>query len=209
MSIIITKDILTKIGVSSANNTDQLVSALNDTLTKYQINTHLRISHFLAQTLHESGGFGVFKENLNYSADGLRKVFGKYFTTDDIANEYSRKPESIANRVYADRMGNGNEASGDGWRYRGMGAIQLTGKDNRISLSRALNVDFVGKDSELLYQFPYAIESAGWYWNSRSLNADADKDDIISITKKINGGTNGLDDRKNWLTKCKTIISVN
>jgi len=202
----ITKEILARIGVSPSNNTDQLVSALNDTLTQYQINTNLRIVHFLAQALHESGGFGTFKENLNYSADSLKKVFGKYFPTDDIASIYARNPEKIANRVYANRMGNGNEASGDGWRYRGMGAIQLTGKDNRVLLSKALGLDFLNKDSELLWQLPNAVKSAGWYWNSRNLNADADKDDIISITKKINGGTNGLNDRKNWLTKCKACI---
>ena len=207
MATTITKEILAKIGVSTANNTDQLVSALNDTLTKYQINTNLRICHFLAQTLHESGTFKFFIENLNYSADGLMKVFGKYFPTMDLANQYAKNPQKIANRVYANRMGNGDEATGDGWRYRGMGAIQLTGKNNRISLSKALNLDFIGKDSELLHQFPYAIESAGWFWNSLQLNTYADKDDILTITKKINGGTNGLDDRKNWLVKCKDIIN--
>ena len=207
MPTTLTKEILAKIGVSTANNTDQLVAALNDTLIKYQINTKLRVCHFLAQTLHESAGFGVFKENLNYSADGLMKVFGKYFPTIDLANQYARNPQKIANRVYANRMGNGDEPSGDGWRYRGMGAIQLTGKNNRILLSKDLNFDFVNTDSELLYQFPYAIESAGWFWNSQQLNTYADKDDILSITKKINGGTNGLDDRKNWLAKCKANIN--
>ena len=192
--------------VSARVYSDDLQQALNDTLCKYTIDSDLRVNHFLAQILNESGGLTHFVENVNYSAERLVVIFPHYFPNNDIADGYAHQPEKIANRVYANRMGNGDEASGDGWKFRGMGAIQITGKSNRVSLSKDLGKDFIGVDSELLIYLPYSILSAGWYWNSRNLNALADNDDIVGITKAINGGTIGLEERKAWLEKCKSVI---
>jgi putative chitinase len=183
---------------------EALLAAINEVLAKYNINTPLRIQHFLAQIYTESGGLTVFKENLNYSNTGLRRVFGKYFTELQ-ALHYQRKPEMIANRVYANRLGNGPESSGDGWKYRGKGAIQITGKANYQSLSNDLGVDFV-TNPQLLETIPYSIISAGWFWDKAKLNAVADKDDVLAVSRKINGGTNGLDHRKKWLEHFKKVI---
>ena len=177
---------------------------LNDTLTKYSINTPLRICHFLAQVLHESADLTATKEGLNYSADGLLKTFGKYFD-EETAKVYEHKPDMIASRVYANRMGNLDEKSQDGYKYSGRGFIQITGKENYDSLSKEFGVDFL-KSPGLIATPEYSFLSAGWFWGKKGLNSFADKDDILSITKKINGGTNGLDDRKNYLTKCKKVI---
>lgn len=182
------------------------IDALNSLLPKYDINTPLRISHFLAQVLHESGHLKYNKENLNYSASALRSVFGKYFKTDEEANDYARQPERIANRVYANRMGNGNEASGDGWKYAGKGLIQLTGKANYTECGTSLGLDLISCPEAIITSPDACVETTCWFWNKHNLNLLADKDDIIAITKKINGGLNGIDDRKELLASAKSIL---
>jgi putative chitinase len=179
------------------NNKDHagLMNAFNKVFEKYEINTKERVAGFLAQCGHESLDFTVLKENLNYGAKGLRGTFGKYFPDDATAAKYERKPEMIANRVYASRMGNGNEASGDGYKFRGRGAIQLTGCSNYTAFAKD-----VGKtiDETIVYleTLEGAIESACWFWKKNGLNEIADKKDITLMTKRINGGTIGLEDRK-------------
>lgn len=171
--------------------------ALCQLLPDYEINTPQRIAAFMAQCAHESGGFTALKENLNYRAVTLRKIFPKYFPTDEIANYYANLPnkqEAIANKVYANRMGNGDEASGDGYRYCGRGLIQLTGKDNYSWFAASLGIT-PDEASEYLQTFEGAAQSACWFWESNNLNQWADKGDILTLTKRINGGTIGLDDR--------------
>lgn len=188
------------------NKTPQVwVDALNDILPKYGINTLNRVSGFLAQCGHESNGFTVLKENLNYSVDGLLKVFPKYFKTKEIATQYARKPEKIASRVYANRIGNSDEASGDGWKYRGRGALQNTGKSNYVELSKLFQKTL---DETVAYlETPKgAIEGACVFWKTRKLNEVCDTDDILKMTKIINGGTHGLEDRKAKYTKAKALL---
>jgi putative chitinase len=168
--------------------------ALNMILPEYDINTPQRVAAFLAQCAHESGGFRFLKENLNYKAASLRKVFPKYFPTDALAAEYANKPERIANRVYGGRMGNGPEESGDGWRYCGRGLIQLTGKQNYTNFAASIETP-VEEAAEYLSTFEGAVQSACWFWESNNLNQWADKGDILTLTKRINGGTIGLEDR--------------
>jgi putative chitinase len=171
--------------------------ALAQLLPDYDINTPQRIAAFVAQCAHESGGFTALKENLNYKAVTLRKIFPKYFPDDAIANHYASLPnkqEAIANKVYASRMGNGDEASGDGYRYCGRGLIQLTGKNNYQSFADSLEMD-VEDVPEYLATFEGAAQSACWFWESNNLNQWADKGDILTLTKRINGGTIGLEDR--------------
>ena len=182
------------------------IDALNKVLPQYEITTKLRLCHFLAQILHESGNLKYKCENLNYSAKALRSVFGKYFKTDEIANQYARKPEKIANRVYANRMGNGDEASGDGWLRRGRGLIQLTGTDNYKACSKALNVDLMKNPDLIISNAEICVKTACWFWNKNNLNDLADRDDIKTITKRINGGYNGIDDRTDILKRAKSII---
>jgi putative chitinase len=158
-----------------------------------------RAAHFFAQTAHESGGFKAFSENLNYSAKGLRGIFRKYFPTDALARAYERKPEKIANRVYANRMANGPEASGDGWKYRGRGALQLTGKANYQAFA-----DYIGRPDVMtnpdLVAGELCFESALWFFDKNKLWGICDQGTgdaaILALTKRINGGTHGLDDRK-------------
>ena len=168
--------------------------ALSAILPDYDINTPQRVAAFLAQCAHESGGFVFLKENLNYKAASLRKVFPKYFPDDAIAATYAGKGEMIANRVYANRMGNGDEASGDGFRYCGRGLIQLTGKDNYTFFAASIEVP-VEEASEYLQTFEGAVQSACFFWDQNNLNTWADKGDILTLTKRINGGTIGLEDR--------------
>lgn len=175
-------------------------------LNSYHVNTPIRIAHFMAQIEHESN-LNPISENLNYSAEGLAKTFKKYFPTTQLANSYARQPQKIANRVYADRMGNGSESSGDGWKFRGRGFIQITGKNNYTVLSKDTRVDFVS-NPDLLLQEANSMISALWFWNVNKLNALADKDDIVSVTKRINGGTNGLDHRRQLLTKYKKELGI-
>jgi putative chitinase len=171
--------------------------ALEQLLPDYEINTPQRIAAFIAQCAHESGGFRAIKENLNYKAVTLRKIFPKYFPTDDLANAYASMPnkqEAIANRVYANRMGNGDEHSGDGYRYCGRGLIQLTGKQNYQNFADSIETS-VEDASEYLATFEGAAQSACWFWESNNLNRFADVGDIKGLTKAINGGYIGLDDR--------------
>lgn len=173
---------------------DQWYEAISEILPEYQINTPQRVAAFLAQCAHESGGFVFLKENLNYKAASLRKVFPKYFPDDSIAAAYANKPEMIANRVYANRMGNGDEHSGDGWRYCGRGLIQLTGKDNYTFFAASIDVP-IEEAAEYLQTFEGAVQSACFFWEQNNLNQWADKGDILTLTKRINGGTIGLEDR--------------
>jgi putative chitinase len=168
--------------------------ALCKILPDYDINTPMRAAAFIAQCAHESGGFRAIKENLNYRAVTLRKVFPKYFPNDEIANQYAGKPEMIANRVYGGRMGNGPEASGDGFKYCGRGLIQLTGKDNYTRYAQSLEIS-EEEAAEHLTTFEGCVQSAAWFWEANNLNQWADKGDILTLTKRINGGTIGLEDR--------------
>jgi len=172
----------------------QWYEAVSSILPEYEINTPQRVAAFLAQCAHESGGFVFLKENLNYKAPSLRKVFPKYFPDDATAAAYANKPEKIANRVYANRMGNGDESSGDGWRYCGRGLIQLTGKDNYTFFAASLDIP-VEEASEYLQTFEGAVQSACFFWEQNNLNKWADAGDILTLTKRINGGTIGLEDR--------------
>jgi putative chitinase len=173
---------------------DQWYAALEQLLDDYEINTPQRVAAFVAQCAHESGNFVFIKENLNYKAASLMKTFGKYFPTADIAAQYANKPERIANRVYANRMGNGDEASGDGWRYCGRGLIQLTGKDNYTFFAGSMDIP-VEEAAEYLATFEGAAQSACWFWETNNLNRYADSGDIKGLTRAINGGYIGLEDR--------------
>jgi len=154
-----------------------------------------RVAAFLAQVAHESGGFTAVKENLNYGAKGLMTTFKKYFPNEELAKQYERKPEKIANRVYANRMKNGDEASGDGFKFRGRGLIQLTGRDNYTRFAKSIGKSL--DDTVLFLETPEgAVTSAGWFWDTNKLNIYCDKDDFVGLTKRINGGTIGLADRK-------------
>lgn len=170
----------------------------------YHVNTPLRIAHFMCQLEHESG-LKPISENLNYSAKRLLEVFPKYFKTTGIAIEYGNQKEKIANRVYANRIGNGDEASGDGYKFRGRGFLQITGKDNYLMLSKDARIDCFDTP-DILLEEANAMISALWFFSKNNLFKYADADDIISITKKINGGLNGIEDRILLLKKYKTIF---
>ena len=174
---------------------DHWFQALTDILPEYEITTPQRVAAFLAQCAHESGGFVFLKENLNYKAASLRRVFPKYFPDDATAAHYAGKGEMIANRVYANRMGNGDETSGDGFRYCGRGLIQLTGKNNYTFFAGSLDIP-VEEASEYLQTFEGAVQSACFFWEQSKLNQYADSGDILTMTKRINGGTIGLEDRQ-------------
>jgi putative chitinase len=186
---------------------DQWYEALSAILPEYGINTPERVAAFIAQCAHESGGFKFLKENLNYKAESLLKVFPKYFKTLDEARAYEKKPEKIANRIYGNRMGNGNEASGDGFRYCGRGLIQLTGKENYSWFAASLEIP-VEEASEYLETFEGAVQSACWFWEENKLNQWADKKDILTLTKRINGGTIGLDDRIKHFNHALHVLGV-
>jgi putative chitinase len=173
---------------------DQWHKALSQLLPDYEINTPQRIAAFMAQCAHESGEFLFLSENLNYKAASLRKIFGKYFPDDATAAAYEKKPEKIANRIYASRMGNSDEASGDGYKYRGRGLIQVTGKQNYTWFAASLQIT-PEEAAEYMGTFEGAAQSACWFWETNKLNDWADKGDIVTLTKKINGGTIGLEDR--------------
>ena len=181
-------------------------TALQQLLPQYEINTPDRIAAFLAQCAHESGGFVFIKENLNYRWQSLRKVFPKYFPTDALAQQYEKQPQKIANRVYANRMGNGPEESGDGWRFCGRGLIQVTGRDNYSWFAASLQIS-PEEASEYMETFEGAAQSACWFWESNNLNQWADKQDILTLTKRINGGTIGLEDRKKHYEHCLHVLA--
>ena len=171
--------------------------ALEQLFPDYEINTPKRMAAFIAQCSHESAGFTALVENLNYRWQSLRRVFPKYFPNDELAQDYASRPnkqEAIANRIYASRMGNGDEASGDGFRYRGRGLIQLTGKHNYTWFAASLEIT-PEEATEYLTTFEGAAQSACWFWETNKLNQWADAGDIVTLTKRINGGTIGLDDR--------------
>lgn len=193
---------------ASQENINKYLGALNGEMSKFDINSPLRAAHFIAQLAHESGSFHYSSENLNYSAKALRAVFGKYFPTDELAEEYARQPEKIASRVYAERMGNGDEASGEGWMYRGRGLIQLTGKDNYTNCGKATGMDLVSAPDQLAENADAAVAAAGWFWDMRKLNGYADEDDVKAITKRINGGYNGLEDREAYLARAKKVLGI-
>lgn len=172
----------------------QWVEPLEEVFHRYEMNTPARQAAFIGQCAHESANFKVLEENLNYSAEGLMKTWPSRFPTLEAAQPYHRNPEKIANKVYAGRMGNGPEESGEGWLYHGRGLIQLTGKDNYMLASDALQQDFI-YSPDLVLAPRWAALTAGWYWNKRQLNKEADAKDFVAMTKKINGGTIGLDDR--------------
>lgn len=168
--------------------------ALSILLPDYDINSPMRVAAFLAQCGHESGGFKFLKENLNYRAESLVRQWPKYFPTIEIARQYERQPEKIANRAYANRMGNGDEASGDGWRFCGRGLIQLTGRNNYQDFADSIETP-VEEVPDYLGTFEGAAQSACWFWETNSLNREADVGFIKTMTKKINGGYIGLEDR--------------
>ena len=176
---------------------DSVIEQIPDTAQKFEINTPLRLAHFLAQCGHESGGFKATQENLNYSASGLKGIFGKYFKESGLAESYQRNPQKIASRVYGGRMGNGPESTGDGYKFRGRGYIQLTGKDNYTAFGKSINEDMAANPDKVASH--YALLSAAWFFNKNGLHKIADQgstDEVVtSITKRVNGGTNGLPDR--------------
>ena len=173
---------------------DHWYHAFEQLLPDYEINTPLRVAHFVAQCAHESGNFNFIEENLNYRAASLMSVFKKYFPTQELAQQYEKKPEKIANRVYANRMGNGDEASGDGYRYRGRGLIQLTGKDNYTFFAGSLGIP-VEEAAAYMATFEGAAQSACFFWEQNKLNRFADANDVKGLTRAINGGFIGLEDR--------------
>ena len=202
------QEILTIAPQANRGRAGEFVEVFNVFAEKFGVNTKLRAAHFIAQVLHESAYLTRVTENLNYSADGLLKVFPKYFTRSNVGL-YARNPQKIGNRVYANRMGNGSEGSGDGYRYRGRGLIQLTGRSNYQAYQKSgyCNGDLMGHP-EWLGQSPGHTKSALWYWWKRGLNTLADSDDVVAVTRRINGGLNGLDERKKLLVKVKTVLGL-
>ena len=194
------------VGDFAESQSADILPILNDILTDYEINkSPKRFCHFMAQIAHESAHFTAMEENLRYSARGLWRVFPKYFDSFEHAKDFQGQAERIANRVYANRMGNGSEESGDGWRYRGRGFIQLTGRDNykrigdRIKLPLETDPDLITRDLAV------AVRVAADYWDSRNLNKAADLDDLLAVTRGVNGGYNGLSDRKTLLKRARAI----
>lgn len=179
--------------------------SLNKFLPSYSIDTDFRIAQFLAQTYVESAAYTALTENLNYGAAGLMRTWPKRFPNQQIANEYARNPEKIANVVYANRLGNGNQASGDGWRYLGRGLIQITGKYNYNLFAESVDID-IEQVADYLVTFDGAVQSACWYWSTHNLNQYADIQDTDRVTLIINGGTNGLLERKNSYSNALSIL---
>jgi len=185
----------------------QWVEPLEEVFHRYEINTPERQAAFIGQCAHESMNFTRLEENMNYSAEALMKTWPGRFPTMEVAKQYARNPEKIANKVYGGRMGNGTEETGDGWLYHGRGLIQLTGKDNYTLAGDALNMDFIHSPDYVLVP-KYAALTAGWYWNKRQLNKEADAKDYTGMTKKINGGTIGLDDRVAHIKHAQEVLTA-
>lgn len=183
------------------------IPALNDTFARFQIATPLQQAAFIGQCGHECGQFKVLEENLNYRAETLMKLWPKRFPIREVADQYARNPKKIANKVYSGRMGNRDEASGDGYRFRGRGCIQLTGHANYFHASQALGVDFV-KEPDLVATPQYAALTAGWFWDTQKLNRFADARDWTALTKKINGGTIGLEDRIKHINHALDVLTT-
>ena len=187
---------------------DAVIAQIPDTAKKFNITNNLRLAHFLAQCGHESGGFKAVSENLNYGAKGLRSIFSKYFVTEAKALEYERKPEKIANLVYGNRMGNGAESSGEGYKFRGRGYIQLTGKSNYSNFAKFIGEDTVANPDLISTKYPLA--SAAFFFNSNNLWAICDKGadtaTVTAVTKRVNGGTIGLPDRLKHFTEYYNLL---
>jgi len=201
----ITPELLTKAKICDKGAAEKWAPFLAAAAEKYEINTPLRVAGWLTQCAHESNNFRNLVENLNYSQDGLLKTFPKYFTTLEAAI-YARKPEKIANRVYQARMGNASELSGDGWKYRGRGLIQLTGKAQYKAYSQVSHVDVL-ENPDLVATPEHAAMTAAWFWKTNGLNDLADSRDIIGMSKRVNGGTNGLEHRKQLYAQITTAIA--
>jgi putative chitinase len=188
---------------------DAVIAMIPDTAAKFGINTPLRLAHFLAQCGHESAGFKATQENLNYSAKGLMGIFKKYFPTEALAKQYERNPQKIASKVYGGRMGNGTEATGEGYKFRGRGYIQLTGKDNYTAFGKSIGEDIVSNPD--VVSGKYALLSAAWFWSNNGLNKLADggsADTVVTtITKRVNGGTIGLPDRIKHFKEYYSLLS--
>lgn len=176
---------------------DSVIAQIPEIITKFEINTTFRLAHFLGQAMHESGNFKVVNENLNYSSDRLMVIFPKYFKGKKV-EDYNRNPEKIANLVYGNRMGNGSESTGEGYKFHGRGFIQLTGKDNYTSFGKSIGEDITSNPD--LVSTKYALASAAWFFQNRKINATSDKGvtdaAITAVTKLVNGGTIGFDERK-------------
>jgi putative chitinase len=189
---------------------DTVYSEIQSVIDMFGINTPTRLSHFLGQCAHESGNFKFNTENLNYSSKGLLTVFPKYFKQSGLAEAYARNPERIASRVYANRMGNGAEGTGDGWKFRGRGYIQLTGKNNYTVFDAFVKDDIISNPDLVAKKYP--LLSAAWFFHKNKLNSISDKglDEtvILQLTKRINGGTNGLQDRIKYTNKFGKILGV-
>ncbi len=200
-------EMLKEMGVSE-NDAHQYIGDLEDLLPNYGIaKSKVRLAHFFSQVLHESGCMRFDMENLNYSSKALRAVFDKYFKTKKQADACARQPEKIANKVYAKRMGNGSESSGDGWKYRGRGLIQLTGKDNYKAFAKWIDDTSILDDPDIVAS-EYAVHSAVFYWDKNKLNKIADQDDVKKLTKRINGGDNGLAHRRELLNKANGLLAM-
>ena len=188
---------------------DAVIAQIPDTASKFQINTPLRLAHFLAQCGHESGGFRATQENLNYSAKGLNGIFKKYFPTEAAAKAYERQPAKIASKVYGGRMGNGPESTGEGYKFRGRGYIQLTGKENYTAFGKSINEDICSNPDKVASS--YALLSAAWFFNKNGLHKMADEGatDLVvtKITKRVNGGTIGLPDRIKHFKEYYSLLS--
>ena len=189
---------------SDSSDLQEICEPLNAAMDEFGISSAREQAMLLAQCGHESGGFSVVQENLNYKAEGLGRIFPKYFRDVD-PNDYAHNPEKIANRVYANRMGNDDEDSGDGYRYRGRGLIQLTGKDNYNACGAALKID-LHSDPDYLETAEGAARSAAWFWSHNGLNRFADADDIVGCTKRVNGGTIGLEERTKFYQAAKSVL---
>lgn len=193
----ITVDLLQKLCPKTKKSVLELYAVpLHEVAEYYDMYQNMnRAAAFVAQTAHESGGFNFVKENLSYGAKGLMTTFKKYFPNEDLAKQYERKPEKIANKVYANRMGNGDESSGDGYRFCGRGLIQLTGRNNYTKFAADLGISV--EDTVAYLETPAgAVSSAGWFWDNNNLNQYCDSNDFVTLTKRINGGTIGLEDRQ-------------
>lgn len=198
-----------KIENLKGNIPDTIILQIISIVDKFELNTPLRLSHFLAQAAYESGDFKLVNENLNYSAKGLRGVFPKYFPTDEKAAQYERQPQKIGNLIYGSRMGNGAEASGDGYKYHGRGFIQLTGKDNYAAFSKDIGEDCVANPDLVATKYPLA--SAAWFFKKNNINSISDQgatsDVVTKVTKRVNGGIIGLDQRLNEFGKFYKLLT--
>jgi putative chitinase len=204
----LTRDQFTKVVAgASSSKIAAYVDPIFNAMHEFGIDTSDRQVMFLAQVMTESGALSVVVENLNYSADGLLRTFPKYYRNASEANAHAKQPIKIASRVYANRMGNGNEASQDGWKFRGRGLIQITGKNNYVSFGEEIGMDLT-EDPSYLETAEGAARSAAWFWKVNNLNRFADSHDIVGCSKAVNGGTNGLDERKKYYARGMAVLGA-